>query len=154
MRSFSRSSRFCRGFTLLELLVVLAIMGMAVGLVMGTRSPGPTSADARMAAEALAAGLREARSQAIMQGRPVVLQIDIAARRFGIGRSPDRDLPRGLNLTVLTGRADVTAAQRGGIRFFPDGSSTGGRVTVESGARQIVVGVDWLSGRVTIADRS
>ena len=39
----------------------------------------------------------------------------------------------------------------GAIRFYPDGSSTGGRITVASGERKYLVDVDWLTGRVSIA---
>jgi len=38
----------------------------------------------------------------------------------------------------------------GGIRFFPDGSSTGGRISVARGQRTLVVEVDWLLGRVSV----
>ena len=38
------------------------------------------------------------------------------------------------------------------IRFFPDGSSTGGRITLESGRRQWHVNVSWLTGAVDVVD--
>ncbi len=38
------------------------------------------------------------------------------------------------------------------IRFYPDGSSTGGRNTGSSGEGKYLVDVDWLTGRVSIAD--
>ena len=52
-------------------------------------------------------------------------------------------------LTISGEQRDVT---QGDIRFNPDGSSTGGRISVADGARSIAVGVDWLSGRVSVAD--
>ena len=44
------------------------------------------------------------------------------------------------------------SATLGDIRFNPDGSSTGGRIVLADGSRKIAVGVDWLTGRVTVAD--
>jgi general secretion pathway protein H len=46
----------------------------------------------------------------------------------------------------------VTSERRGAIRFYPDGSSTGGRITVTFGRTQYLVDVDWLTGRVSITD--
>ena len=46
----------------------------------------------------------------------------------------------------------MSSDKRGAIRFYPDGSSTGGRITVSSGERKFLVDVDWLTGRVSIED--
>jgi hypothetical protein len=36
--------------------------------------------------------------------------------------------------------------------FAPDGSATGGVIILGTPGRRILVGVDWLTGRVDIAD--
>ncbi len=138
---------------MLELLVVLAILGLVAGLVVGGRPRSSDSTNAKETADILASTLREARSLAISQGRPIGFVLDTANHRFGLGKKPDHDLPAGLRLSLLTGRGDVVAPGLGRVRFFPDGSSTGGRIDIESSARKMAVGIDWLSGRVSIADR-
>jgi general secretion pathway protein H len=40
----------------------------------------------------------------------------------------------------------------GSIRFFPDGSSTGGSISLASGRETHTVVVDWLTGRVRISE--
>lgn len=142
-----------RGFTLLEVLIVLAIMGLIAGLIVGGRPGGSSGVNLSTSAAALASVLREARAQAIAQGRPVVMQLDVKTRRYGVGRALDRALPAGMTVALLTGRDDIVVPGQGRIRFFPDGSSTGGRITIESTAGRMVVGIDWLSGRVSVADR-
>jgi general secretion pathway protein H len=57
-----------------------------------------------------------------------------------------------LTLALLTVSGERRNAETGGIRFNPDGSSTGGRVSIGDGRRSIAVGVDWLTGRVSVAD--
>jgi general secretion pathway protein H len=52
-------------------------------------------------------------------------------------------------LTIAGERADT---RRGDIRFNPDGSSSGGRITIAEGGRRIAIGVDWLTGRVQVAN--
>jgi general secretion pathway protein H len=43
----------------------------------------------------------------------------------------------------------MTGESTAGIRFFADGSSTGGRVKLSSAGRDWVIGVEWLTGEVT-----
>ena len=39
----------------------------------------------------------------------------------------------------------------GGIRFFPDGTSTGGGIEIVRKNRRFLITVDWLTGRVAIS---
>ena len=64
---------------------------------------------------------------------------------------PLRTVPPAIGLAV-TAAADETSGALAAIRFLPDGSSTGGTVTLASGSRRASVGVDWLTGRVAAAD--
>ena len=109
-------------------------------------------ADLKSAARALASGLRQAQTTAMTTRRDALLTLDVEARQFEVTGSESRSLPRGLELKLFTAQAEVTTESRGSIRFYPDGSSTGGRITVASGERKYLVDVDWLTGRVSIAD--
>ncbi len=142
-----------RGFTLLELIVVLAIGVVLYALVLGVPLRGATSADLKAAARTLASGLREAQTTAMATRRDASLNLDLEAREFLVtGEKEPRKLPDGIDLKLDTAESEVTGERTGGIRFYPDGSSTGGRITVSSGKRQYLVDVDWLTGRVSIAD--
>ena len=57
-----------------------------------------------------------------------------------------------LAIDLLTIAGERQAPGLGDIRFNPDGSSTGGRIALADGQRRMAVGVDWLTGRVSIAD--
>ncbi len=61
-------------------------------------------------------------------------------------------LPRDVELKLFTAQKDLVDDKVGSIRFFPDGGSNGGRITVASGERKFEVDVDWLTGRVAILD--
>src|SRR5712692_6515863 len=90
------------GFTLIELIVVLAILGFAVTLVVGYGSPVSRGLDLRGSAAALASGLRMARSEAILNNRAVTFDIDLVGHRFQPGSGPVRQLPSRLAIEVLT----------------------------------------------------
>ena len=142
-----------RGFTLLEMLVVLAILGLVAASIVNRGPPAQGGANARAGAGALAATLREGRSRAIVENRAVGVSIDVVNRRFGLDTTLDRVLPASVRLTVITGRGDVLPRGIGRIVFNPDGSSNGGRVDLDAASRRLSVGVDWLSGQVSIAER-
>jgi general secretion pathway protein H len=140
------------GFTLLELVVTLAILGFALVLMVGHKPLWSRGLELRGTAADIAAGLRTARSEAILRNRPISFAIDLAEHRFQVGPGPVRQLPPQLAITLLTVAGEKSNSRLGGIRFNPDGSSTGGRVSIADGQQAIAIGVDWLTGRVSIAD--
>jgi general secretion pathway protein H len=140
------------GFSLIELLVVMAVMGFALALIVGYKAPWSSALNLRGTAVELAAGLRLARSEAIAGNRPVVLALDLASHRYRIGGQPPRSLPQKLSIALLTVNGEKRDATVGDIRFNPDGSSSGGRIVLADGERRVAVGVDWLTGRVRVAD--
>lgn len=141
-----------RGFSLIELLVVLAVMGFALVLIAGYKAPWSRSLGLDGTAAELAGDLRLARSQAIADNRPVALALDLARHDYRVGGASPQSLPAGLSIGLLTVNGEKIDADTGAIRFNPDGSSTGGRITLADGSRRVAVGVDWLTGRVTVAD--
>jgi general secretion pathway protein H len=112
------------------------------------RSP---TLDLRAAASEVAQALRGARTQAIATDRPVSVRIDVVAHSYAVGDAAPRALPAALAMK-LASVAGTAAAGSGAIRFSPDGSSSGGVVDLALGARRAHVGVNWLTGRVTVAE--
>jgi general secretion pathway protein H len=143
-----------QGMTMIEILVVLAIMALGAAIVVPmVGGTGASTADLRSAARQIAAGLRLARSEAIAQRRETVLTLDLEKRSFRVAREQrDVALPAKVELKLFTAQSDLVNEKQGAIRFFPDGGSNGGRVTVASGERKYEVDVDWLTGRVAILD--
>jgi general secretion pathway protein H len=141
------------GFTLLEVMVVLVIGAIMYALILAVPARGASFADLKAAARTLASGLRQAQASAMATRRDALLTLDLESKEFLIpGDDHARQLPRGIDLKLFTAQSEVTSERRGSIRFYPDGSSTGGRITVSSGERKFLVDVDWLTGRVSIAD--
>lgn len=141
------------GFTLLELLVVLALLAMTYALIPPMFNVGGSTAELKAGARQVAAGLRNARSQAITSRDEATLTLDVEARSFRIsGDGKTRSLPRQAQIGVFTAQGEVLDASTAAIRFYPDGSSTGGRVTLAMGERKFHIDVDWLTGQVEILD--
>ncbi len=140
-----------KGFTLLELMVVVAIVGIILAVVPIAFSDAVRSAELKAATHEVAAALKRARSHAVAAQRETVLLLDMVNRRYRLGGSRQRrQLPSHIQLTLVTARSELLSARMGSIRFFPDGSTTGGRISLKGDKRTYHVDIDWLTGKVSI----
>lgn len=143
------------GFTLLELVVVLAIMAMLVAVVPPMVSGVGGTVDLRGAARELGTALRYTRGRAIAGNREIALELDVKDRYYRFSDSDQRhSLPQRLDYNLYAARSEFSDADTGSIRFFPDGSSTGGRITITWGERAYEVDVNWLVGKITIHEKA
>jgi general secretion pathway protein H len=140
------------GFTLIEVIVTLAILSFALVLVTGFKPPWSSGLGLKGTAAELASGLRLARSEAIVSNRSIAFDLDVIRHRYRVGAGTIRGLPAHLSIELLTIAGEKRDEGTGDIRFNPDGSSTGGRIALADGQRRMAVGVDWLTGRVSVAD--
>lgn len=142
-----------RGFTLIELLVVMVIIGLAYSLVPPLFSSGATGTELKAATRQLAAGLRKARSEAIFRKKEVGLAMDVEKRQFNItGDRRVYTLSQKVDVSLHTAQSELFSGQGGNIKFFPDGSSTGGRITLVARDVKYQIDVDWMTGRVAISE--
>jgi len=144
---------YARGVTLLELLIVLSIMAVLAALVVPRFTGGVSASELKGATREIAAGLRLARSEALATRKETRLMLDLEQRSFRV--EPDtrtHALPKQIELKLFTAQSDLVSDKVGAIRFFPDGGSNGGRVTLAAGERKFNVDIDWLTGRVAILD--
>lgn len=136
----------------MELLVVLAIMVFVLAVVPPLVAAAFPGVELKGAARQVAAGLRTARERALAVRADATFEIDIEEHWFRVAGGEDRrtEIPTRLAVHLVTADQELASQTRGSIRFFPDGSSTGGRVTLSYGERGYDIGVDWLTGRIRI----
>lgn len=137
------------GFSLMEILVVITVIGLMLGLVSFSIGRGVSGAQMRNASKEIAASMRYTRSLAMRSRAQQTFVVDIENRTWQAGNRSPQPFPKGMDITILTARSELTGENAGGIRFFPDGSSTGGRVTLTADEREWQVGVEWLTGEIT-----
>lgn len=128
-----------RGATLMEMLVVLGVLALVTGLAFPALRRPYARLSAQAAGYSVLADLRTARAEARRTGRPVGFAVspDGALYRYG---DRSKRLP-----------AAVRLAAGAPIVFLPDGSSSGGRLEVRSGASRAALQVDRASGLVVQA---
>ena len=126
------------GFTLVELLVVMTVMAAVAALATPMLDRVAPRLELRAAAQDLGTALRAARSAALRDNRETVVLIDVERRLFRTGSAgPASFLPD---------------EARGRVRFYPDGTSTGGEVRLRRGSADYTVGIDWFDGTVRVHD--
>ena len=130
------------GFTLIELMVVLAILSLVIAMTVPFLT-GRTAAGALPAAtEEIRAALRAARSAAIAEGRTVAFRADPAGgywldrQHYPLAASAGPNSPLRI---AITGSA--------GIAFFASGGSSGGRIRIEAVGNWRDIDVDAVTGR-------
>lgn len=157
----SRKACSQRGFTLLELLLVLGILGMAAMLL----GPGLATLDSPgfNAQTREATGLLNyARRMAVVQGSPATIEFLAAADADGETNS-DTDTPQsdivgrwvGDNIELGyrdSAGQDAPVERRILVTFYPEGGSTGGELIMQQDSRQLTISVDPFSGRVQVLD--
>ena len=142
-----------QGFTLAETLVVLVIIGLMLAVVPPMLVRGIPSLQLKNAVRDMASGLRLARGEALRRGEPAVLEIDMEARLLRVpAAGKKRFIPDTVSVEVTTAADEIADDQVSAFRFFPDGSATGGNILLSSGDLGFRVTVDWLTGRIHVAD--
>lgn len=139
-----------RGFTLVELMVVLVIIALVMGLVATSMSRSISGAEARTASRKLVASLRYTRARAIIDKKEQVFEVNTENRSYQAPGRKQITLPKGVDVTITTARSEMTSEDIAGIRFFPDGGSTGGHIELTVNEREYRVNVAWLTGEAQL----
>jgi general secretion pathway protein H len=133
-----------KGFTLLELILVLFIAGMALSLVAGVMGKSRGKAVLRQEVSDVRNLLRHARERSLMERAPYAMVLDAEAGTYWIekdGAASGR--PRTLPDTIGISGSDIV--------FLPKGNSTGGEITLkDKRERGYIVAVDPVTGHPTV----
>lgn len=140
-----------RGFSLVELIVVMVLIAVVAGIGAAAISSGLPGQQLRGAAREMAVELRFARAQAIATGREQTFEINVGDKRWSSAGKRQGTLPAELEVIATTAREEQPARETAVIRFFPEGASTGGRVVLKRGDAAWRIDVGWLTGEVTLS---
>lgn len=132
-----------RGFTLLEMLVVIVLISVAAGLVGFGLQQGLRAAKERQAVGQIVEALRSTRARAIVSGTTESTVFDLRQMSVQAPGRPKKYWPADLHVTLHTAEQAGSA-----VAFYPDGSSTGGNLLLANGSRRWRIDIGWLTGSV------
>ena len=141
------------GVSLLEMLVVLTIIGLVIAALPAVLSAGLPGLRLKSQAREMVDNLRNVHLLAQRSGKEIVVTLDSEHARYGVspGAQPTV-LSTGIALRFERMPFSETEGPTAHIRFFPDGSSTGGSVGLAQKGQQYWIDIDWLTGRASIRD--
>jgi general secretion pathway protein H len=146
----SGRSRGTEGHTLVEMIVVLCLLALILSAALPVNFRGSESRRLLEQAREISMMLKAARTEAIIRNAETAVDADFSANVLAIRGGKRLIIDKALKLKLLTARQEV-AGDRGSIRFFPNGTSTGGVVTLGSEHRSASVHVDWLTAKISLA---
>jgi general secretion pathway protein H len=142
---------FLRGFSLIELMVALAIISVALGASVTAYPKMQESMAYRSAIRGVLAAMNTARSEARRTGLSAVFYVDSDSRTYGVGERELGQFPAAIDVRFVVAGQEASKQGRGQIRFEPNGGATGGSVDLLRGKSGggVRVRVDWLFGSVS-----
>ncbi|WP_230874781.1 GspH/FimT family protein [Methylomonas sp. LL1] len=147
------AAKTAQGFTLLELIIVLLISVLGFAAVGTNISSGNQTTRLQAAARDIASALRYAHGQALMTRKPVSVAVNLGYNSYSISnRDKIYHLNHEIDISLVVAEEEFADDEEGSIRFFGDGSSTGGRITLEWGSQLRRIDVNWITGEVAISD--
>ncbi|HEY8035962.1 MAG TPA: GspH/FimT family protein [Methylobacter sp.] len=142
------------GFTLLELTVVLFVVVLGFSVIGLNLSSGNDSTEVKAAARDIVSALRYARGQALTTHQEATVTVNLSDNSYTVsGRDKLYQIPKAIDVTVVTAQTELTGEGTASIRFFADGSSTGGRITLELGQVSWKTDINWLTGQIELESK-
>lgn len=146
-------SKQAQGFTLIELTVVLLIVVLGFSVIGSNISSGNQSSQLKALTRDLASALRYARGQALISHDEIIVAINLAENTYQVSnRDKVYHFSDEIEVTLVIAQDEFKDDEVGQLRFYADGSSSGGRITIEWGALVNIIDVNWLSGKIAITN--
>ncbi len=138
------------GFTLIELMLVLMLMGIASVIVLPNIEKGMQDREVRRSALGLAAAARNLRSRAIDEGMPQLLVLDIEQNNYRAARGAEVHLPADVKFAAVVG-GEILDGEARQFVFFPNGSSHGGSIALSGGhGISYAIRLEPLTGKIQV----
>ena len=141
-----------RGFTLVELLIVIALLALISALLSPMLLPS-AGRTINQTSNEISLRLRELRREAQSSKQHLRFWIDTSGKRYREDKSAAwRALPKEMTVELTTAESLLRSADSGTIDFYPDGSST--RIVLGLKGRTAQIDIEWLTGRVRVSGQS
>ena len=141
-----------RGFSLLELVLVLVVMGISMAIVLPNIGRRFQESEVRSSALGLAAVARQLRSRALVDGVPQQLIVSMPHNIYFVPKVREVHLPGDVRIGSIEG-GEAMERDTKRFYFFPNGSSLGGEIVIANIANSIsyLVRFEPLTGKIEVS---
>jgi len=137
-----------RGFTLIELIATITLMAIVLAVAPAAYSKVRDAMSFRAAIADTTSALKRARVAAVLRGQPVELAVLLEQHQL---QTPDeKTVTIDSKIKIdMHGVASLSNPDLLVFRFYPDGSATGGSLTLTNPAgRMQRIDIDWFTGQL------
>ena len=140
-----------RGFSLIELVLVLLLIGVSLAIVLPNIEKGLTDREVRVSALGLAAVARDLRTRALFDGVPQELLLDLPQNSYLVAQSREVHLPPDVKFVSVNGGETMERDVKR-FYFFPNGSTMGGAIVL-AGEKSVsyLIRLEALTGKVEVS---
>jgi general secretion pathway protein H len=140
------------GFSLLEILLVMVFIAVIAGFVSSSMTKSLKKTKIRAVSKNLVSALRYTRGQAVVKHDQKTISFNVKEKTYKAPRKKTVHIPDEIEIYVYTAESDIADESTGSIRFFSDGSSTGGWVKLVYGEKIWKINVNWLTGEISTVE--
>ena len=142
------------GFTLIEVIVVMVMIAVLGGMVASSMTDSLRKAKIRAVSKNLVSAMRYTRGQAVVKHEQKTITFNVEDKTYQAPRKKVVHIPDEIDINVYTADSEVADETTGSIRFFSDGSSTGGWVKLTHKNKIWKINVNWLTGEIAMIEGS
>ncbi len=142
------------GFTLIEVIVVMVMIAVLAGMVASGMTDSLRKSKIRAVSKNLVSAMRYTRGQAVVKHEQKTISFNVKDKTYQAPRKKVVHIPDEIDINVYTADSEVADETTGSIRFFSDGSSTGGWVKLTHKNKIWKINVNWLTGEISMIEGS
>ena len=132
-------------------MVVMAIAGFAIAVVVPRLGHAIGSQKYKNAMREMMVLMRAAREDAQQESRTTELWLNVDEKTFGRKSSSKiHHLPATSKINFETFEQGLMNESTGVVRFYPDGTSSGGEIATDFDGLTMSLRVSWITGRIQL----
>lgn len=149
MKVYKNKFHRCGGFSLIEMLVVIALIALMAGLATQLLRAPSTKLKLDQSVRSLCTAMRVNRSRAIATNNETSIIFDFKRNVYVSSVTGEVALPKDVSVDLNAASLRDSNVRDGAIVFFPDGGSTGIDVVLKTAQAKAEISVNWLTGSVS-----
>ncbi|VAW34927.1 hypothetical protein MNBD_GAMMA01-2187 [hydrothermal vent metagenome] len=130
----------------------MVFIAVIAGFISSSMTKNLKKTKIRAVSKNLVSAMRYTRGQAVVKHEEKTITFNVKTKSYKAPRKKTVTIPDEMDIFVFTADSEIADESTGSIRFFSDGSSTGGWVKLVYGKKIWKINVNWLTGEISMVE--